>query len=338
MINKTARLLSKISRASALGSLCLLLILIFFPLACSKESSKNEAFSQTEEAAAPKSPAKPVFSMGENQFTTEDFDRFVQFKYADISRNPETTARLMSRIFDAFVEHSMVLTSARQDGFSISKADTAAYLTDLRIDTGHLDEQALGEEALIQRYLLTRVYNQIDVDIKECQAFYNQNKQQYVKNKQIMLYQILLKDQKRAFEIKQILENEPKRFEEFARSDSHSPEAKKDGLMGFFELGQLPEEIEKYVFALKQNDISQVIQSPYGFHIFRVTQILDGKKTYFDQVKDEIKNNLLSTKLRMAYDAYLGDLKKNNPITLYTENLPFKYESNEYGGNNEPEK
>jgi parvulin-like peptidyl-prolyl isomerase len=108
--------------------------------------------------------------------------------------------------------------------------------------------------------------------------------------------------------------------------------------MGFFELGQLPQEIETFVFSLKQKDISQVIESPYGFHIFKVSQIRESQKVYFDQVKEEIKNNLLSGKLRTAYEAFLMDLKKNSAITLFTENLPFKYESNEYGGNHEPEK
>jgi hypothetical protein len=312
--------------------------MMLVPLACSKDPAAQEQTEPSVEADPPKAPARPLFSLGDTEFTTDDFDRFVVLKYADIRKNPETTARLMSRIFDSFIDHSLVLNAAQKEGHSISKTETAAYLTDLRIDTGHLDEQTLGEEALVQRYLFSRVYNQIDVDLRECQAYYNQNKHLYTRNKQILLHQILLKDQKRAFEIKQVLDSEPDRFEEFARSDSKSPEAKKDGVMGFFELGQLPQEIETFVFSLKQKDISQVIESPYGFHIFKVSQIRESQKVYFDQVKEEIKNNLLSGKLRTAYEAFLMDLKKNSAITLFTENLPFKYESNEYGGNHEPEK
>lgn len=278
---------------------------------------------------------KPVLTIDSNSLSTGDLDRFIAFKYSSLSSQTDTSPQLKSRIFDAFVEHALLLKAAKESGVSVSPTETAAYLTDLRIATDSVDESVLGEETLIQKFLLSQVYRQIDVDIKECQQYYNQNRQQFKQNKQIMLHQILLKDQKRAFEIKDILDGAPSRFEEFALAESQAVDAKNNGVMGFFEKGQLPEEIEKYVFALKKNEVSQVVQSPYGYHIFRVSQIREGRDLYFDSVKDEIKNRLLSDKLHQAYDTFLAGLKKNYQIIAHYENLPFKYESNQNGGNHD---
>lgn len=310
----------------------LLCSLFFFACSGGKQSP------QDQNAAPPQQPEVPktVLSISGKTFTTIDFDRFVQFKYSGMSDVSDISDRLKSRFFDSFSDHALLIVSAEEEGVTISEGETAAYLSDLKIVTDNHDETALKEEALIQKYLFNRVYNQIDVDIRECQDFYKKHRNQFRKNKQIMLHQILLKDQKRAFEIKEILESTPSRFEEFALSESQSIDAKNNGTMGFFEQGQLPQEIEKIVFSLKKNDISQVIESPYGFHIFRVSQIREGHDLYFESVKDEIKNNLLSDKLHQAYDSFLTDLKEKHEIISHFENLPFKYVSNEYGGNNDP--
>ncbi len=309
----------------------LLFLMVLAVTGCSKKALPGEAGTELEPAII----EKHLLSIGEGSFNDLDFDRFIQFKYSAMSSLSDISDRMMSRIFDSFVEHSLLLTSAKTDGFSISQTETSVYLSDLRINTNQLDETILNDEALIQKYLYAQVYKQIDVDIKECQSYYNKNRQQFKKNKQIMLHQILLKNQNRAFEIKEILESDPSRFEEFALSESESVDSKNNGVMGFFEQGQLPSEIEKYAFALKKNDISQVIQSPYGYHIFRVSQIRAGHNLYFDSVKEEIKNNLLSEKLRQAYILFLSDLKKNKEITIRFENLPFKYVSNDNGGDND---
>lgn len=311
------------------------LFCLLFLLACGGSGQPSQTQTETPPAAQP-DKAKDLLTISGKTFTTSDFDRFVQFKYSGMSDISEISDRLRSRFYDSFVDHALLIVSAAEEEMTITETETAAYLSDLKIVTDPHDETALKEEALIQKYLFTRVYSQVEVDTKECQEYYKKNRDQFRKNKQIMLHQILLKDQKRAFEIKEILEGDPSRFEEFALSESQSVDAKKNGVMGFFEQGQLPQEIEKIVFSLKKNDISQVIESPYGFHIFRVSQIREGHDLYFETVKDDIKNRLLSDKLHQAYDLFLADLRKKHPLVPIYENLPFKYVSNEYGGNNDP--
>ena len=71
--------------------------------------------------------------------------------------------------------------------------------------------------------------------------------------------------------------------------------------MGFFEKGMLPQEMEEVVFSLKVNEISPIVESPYGFHLFKVTRKRKSRMQLLAAVKDEIKSKLLSAKLTAAY-------------------------------------
>ena len=59
-------------------------------------------------------------------------------------------------------------------------------------------------------------------------------------------------------------------FGKVAREVSIGPEAARGGDLGFFERGMMPEAIDRMVFSLPVGKMSGVVQSPYGFHIFKV--------------------------------------------------------------------
>jgi parvulin-like peptidyl-prolyl isomerase len=135
-----------------------------------------------------------------------------------------------------------------------------------------------------------------------------------------------VKDKEKAYEIRQTLLKAPKRFAEIAKKESLSMEAKNGGLMGYFEKGTLPKDMEDVVFALKLNVISPVVESAYGYHIFKVTKIKKERTLFLDRAKNEIKNKLLSDKLRWVYKNFLARLKKELDIKVKNRSLFFTYQ------------
>ena len=124
----------------------------------------------------------------------------------------------------------------------------------------------------VQKYLLAKAYRDIEVSDGEVARFYETNLREFQKTEEIQLYQIMVKDREKLLGIRSELLNQPSRFEEIARSQSMSPEAANGGAMGFFEKGMLPQEMEEVVFSLNVNEISPIVESPYGFHLFKITQ------------------------------------------------------------------
>lgn len=73
------------------------------------------------------------------------------------------------------------------------------------------------------------------------------------------------------------LRNNPGRFEELVKLHSQDPgSAGKGGDLGFFGKGVMTKAFEEAAFKLKENELSPVVESEYGFHIIKVTGMRTG--------------------------------------------------------------
>jgi parvulin-like peptidyl-prolyl isomerase len=188
-----------------------------------------------------------------------------------------------------------------------------------------LDKQAVIDSIKVQKYLYEVVYKGIEVSNKEIRDYYNQNIDNYRKKGQVLLHQILVNDKELAFKIRGELKNAPGRFAEFARQYSISMEKDKGGEMGYFEEGTLPKDMEKVVFSLDTNTISPVVDSTYGYHIFKVTKKKGARLLFLAAVENEIKNQLMSDKLKDAYDQFLKQAGEQLRVVPHHDNLYVKY-------------
>jgi peptidyl-prolyl cis-trans isomerase D len=68
-----------------------------------------------------------------------------------------------------------------------------------------------------------------------------------------------------------------KNFGELAKQESDDPSAAQGGEAGWLNQGQLPDTIDKQVFALAKGQISEPIETPTGFHIVKVEDIKEEK-------------------------------------------------------------
>ena len=62
-------------------------------------------------------------------------------------------------------------------------------------------------------------------------------------------------------------------FADLARKESEDPSAEKGGEIGWLNQGQLPEPLDKKIFALAKGEISEPIETPSGFHIVKIEDI-----------------------------------------------------------------
>jgi peptidyl-prolyl cis-trans isomerase D len=68
-----------------------------------------------------------------------------------------------------------------------------------------------------------------------------------------------------------------KNFAELARKESDDPSAEKGGDIGWLNQGQLPEALDKQIFALAKGEISEPIETPTGLHIVKIEDIKEEK-------------------------------------------------------------
>jgi peptidyl-prolyl cis-trans isomerase C len=103
-------------------------------------------------------------------------------------------------------------------------------------------------------------------------------------------------------------------FAELAKAHSDCPSAPKGGDLGFFARGKTTPQFEKAAFALKVGQISDVVETEYGYHIIKVTDRKDAHVVSFEQAKDGIIKELTEKKQLDFAEKYIDSLKAQAKI------------------------
>ena len=90
-------------------------------------------------------------------------------------------------------------------------------------------------------------------------------------------------------------------FAGLAIANSDCPSKARGGDLGFFGKGQMVPEFDQAAFALKEGEISDVVETQFGYHIIR--------RTGFADIKGEIISQMENERKRGATVEYLGKLK-----------------------------
>ncbi|HEY9148480.1 MAG TPA: peptidylprolyl isomerase, partial [Gammaproteobacteria bacterium] len=126
-------------------------------------------------------------------------------------------------------------------------------------------------------------------------------------------------------------------FAELAKSESQDPgSAPQGGDLGFFGRGDMVPEFEEAAFALEgEGALSEVVQSPFGFHIIKLTAVRGGEVKPFDEVKEKILADVrLEQASQQFYDMaeQLANLTYEHPdsLQLASEELQLPVKSSDY--------
>jgi peptidyl-prolyl cis-trans isomerase D len=87
-----------------------------------------------------------------------------------------------------------------------------------------------------------------------------------------------------------------KDFAQLAKRESSDPTSEKGGDVGWLTAGQMPPHIEKAIFALAKGAVSDPVESPAGFQIFKVEDVKDEKTQSLKEAGPEIVKILKTEK------------------------------------------
>jgi peptidyl-prolyl cis-trans isomerase C len=99
-----------------------------------------------------------------------------------------------------------------------------------------------------------------------------------------------------------------------ALAAQHSDCSDNAGDLGTFPRGQMVQEFEDIVFALEPETVSDVFQSPFGYHIAKLYKKTEATLPPLEVVKDKLATHLLETRNRETIEAYIDTLKKQATI------------------------
>lgn len=194
-----------------------------------------------------------------------------------------------------------------------------------------MDEKALREytrrDLVISHFIETTIAPKAAVSEADVRAFYDKNPDKFTRNETVKASHILIgvdsnassEDKKKAREKADSLRKELASGADFAalaKGNSTCPSSQEGGDLGFFEKGQMVPAFEKAAFALKTGEISDVVETQFGYHIIKLTEKHPAETTDFKDVKVKIEEFLKGQKVNETVQKYLEDAKNTAKIEI----------------------
>lgn len=186
---------------------------------------------------------------------------------------------------------------------SVSDADLQAYYKD------HTAQFQVPEQAAIEYLVLDldAAKKNISVSEADLRSYYDQNTARFGTKEERRASHILIaapasapaadreKARAKAQELLEQVRKAPNTFADVARKNSQDPgSAEKGGDLDFVTRGAMVKPFEDAMFALKKGDISDVVETEFGYHIIHLNDIKAAVVPPFEQVRGSIENEVRS--------------------------------------------
>jgi peptidyl-prolyl cis-trans isomerase C len=244
------------------------------------------------------------------------------------SLNKEDYYRLKEEMLNSMIDEKIMLLRAGELKITVNDEELVKKIEDIKegysadgfkkvIDNHGVQyyawKKGLKTRMILEKLIASEAFAGVSVTRQEAAAYYHTHKKEYAPQRKVHIAQIVLRDQDKAEKIL----NRLKKGEEFgkvAREASIGPEASNGGDLGFVSRGVMPEAIDTVIFSLPRGAISQVIRSPYGYHIFRIIEKEDRGK--FSDIMEKVISDMRRQKEEQAYVLWLSGLRSRAAIKI----------------------
>lgn len=214
----------------------------------------------------------------------------------------------------------------QQREIQVQRFDAKDYLakvspTDAEIeayykDPAHAAQFEAPEQATVEYVMLDvdTLKKGITVPEDKLREYYAQNEKRFTVPEERRASHILVKADKsappserekakaKAEKLLADVKKNPASFADVARKNSDDPgSAERGGDLDFFGRGAMVKPFEEAAFALKQGEISGVVESDFGYHVIQVTGVRGGDKKSFEQARAEIAEEVTKQLAQAEY-------------------------------------
>ncbi len=195
------------------------------------------------------------------KWVPSDFAAKVQVADADLEKFYQAQSERFRSVESADIEYLVLDTAALQKSISLPDQDLKTYYEQ------NVQRLASKEERRASHILINAAKDAPAADRAKAKA--------------------------KAEELLATVRKIPKSFADVARKNSQDPgSAAKGGDLDFFAKGAMVKAFEDAAFALKKGDISDVVESEFGFHIIQLTDIKAPKAPSFESMRPQLEADL----------------------------------------------
>ncbi|HEX5759419.1 MAG TPA: peptidylprolyl isomerase [Thermoanaerobaculia bacterium] len=252
---------------------------------------------------------------------------------------------LAHRVLDTLIARALLRQEAQAQGVTVTDEEVKKEVEELRgqFPTPEAFAQALAaegmnevqlldrarQEFLVQKYVETKVAPKVAVTDEAAKAFYDQNQERMKTPEQLHLRHILVSVEPTATpEDKQKAKTEADAvlakvkaggdFAALAKEHSDDPGSKeKGGDLGWIAKGQTVEPFEQAALALKDQEVSGVVETRFGHHVIQRLETRPAGLLPFPEVKERIVQFLKQRDTQQALQAEVQVLRTKGKVETF---------------------
>jgi len=188
-----------------------------------------------------------------------------------------------------------------------------------------------------QKIVMAQGAGEVTVTEEEVEKYYSENQQKFELPEQVRASHILIKPDASdpntdPNEAKAIARSKAQDlleqikagadFAELAKAHSGCPSGPNGGDLSFFGRGAMVPPFEKAAFELEPGQVSDVVETKFGYHIIKVTDHKEAGVSPFEEVKTRLINELTQRKQLEAFQNYVQSLKNEADIVYPIDKKP----------------
>lgn len=238
---------------------------------------------------------------------------------------------LRTSIVDGLVSRALLLQQARVRGVSVGPAQVDRAFLALRSEyPGTAFDDMLAQERLsvaelrarlrdqltIEKLFHDEVFARVQVSDEDVAAWYAAHPDEFAEPERVHARQIVVRTREEAVRARDEVRRKPASFEAVASRASIAPEGKRGGDLGWFGKGQGMPEVFDVCFRMPPKAISDVIPSPFGFHVFQVIEKKPPSRRTLEQARPAIAAGLLRERRARAQEDYVAALRAQANVQI----------------------
>ena len=300
-------------------------------------------------AAEAPSQAGQIAQVNDQMLMRQDLDREMKLVSLRLARQgrPVSDDQLKhyeANIRETLINRTLLLQQSKSAGVDVKESLVTKALGEFRAafdgemayaralaDIGFSEESLKNQirDGLAVKALIDdKVTRHISLSDSQVRAFYDENPGLFRQPEQVRASHILIKVPENADPEKkdealaaiQALKTRIENGEDFAvlaMENSDCPSKAKGGDLGFFGREQMVKPFSDAAFALQPGQMSDVVETRFGYHLVRVTERKEEQTLPFNDVKEAIASRLRQEQEGKKIDAYIEKLKEHADIKRF---------------------
>jgi len=301
-----------------------------------------------------KQPSDPkVAVVNGSVITQRDFDREMAGVHRELASrgqllNASQLAEIKRRVLEELINRELLYQEGQEKGMKVDEAVVDEQMRKLKdrfpseaefktaLSKINLSEAALKSKIargmVIQQFIDKQFVQNTAVSDEEGKNYYDSHPDMFMEPEKVKASHILIKvdpqaDKTHRSQARGKLEKIQQKLEKggdfaaLAKEFSEGPSSARGGDVGYFRRGQMVKPFEDAAFALKPGEVSDIVETKFGYHLIKTVDKKPATKIAYEDIKERLQQHLKEEKVRKEVSLYIELLKAKATVeTFLTEN------------------